>query len=280
LHEHEFYGDKTRFRQILINLLGNAVKFTPSGSISVVVKQITKEDAPYLSCAVTDTGIGIPEEKFDLIFERFKQGDSRVSRRYGGTGLGLSISRNLAELMGGDLMVQSEVGKGSTFTLLLPMRDAQEHTADDDSILLDDDIISKMKAPVTNEDCILLVEDYEGNIAVLSYLLDDLGCSYDVARTGLEGLNKWKEKRYDIVLIDIQMPEMDGFEATAIIRDTERRYNLPRTPIIGMTAHALMGDRDKCIESGMDAYLPKPIVEADLKREIFDYLMRKRRAAA
>ena len=121
----------------------------------------------------------------------------------------------------------------------------------------------------------LLVEDYEGNIVVLSHILDEVGCPYDVARTGLEALNRWKEKHYDIILMDIQMPEMDGFTATTQIRIMEGEKDLPRTPIIGMTAHALSGDKDKCIAAGMDFYMPKPIIETDLKMHILKCLHKK-----
>ena len=125
----------------------------------------------------------------------------------------------------------------------------------------------------------MIVEDYEGNIVVLGYIMEEMGMEFDVARTGLEAVNQWKENHYDLVLMDIQMPEMDGFTATKQIRKMEKEQNLDATPIVGMTAHALIGDKDKCIEAGMDAYLPKPIVEIELKNTILRFLKLKNKAA-
>ncbi len=274
----DFFGDKTRFRQILINLVGNAIKFTEKGNVTVAATAEEREGTQFLEIIVSDTGIGIAHENQDIIFERFKQADSSVSRRYGGTGLGLPISRNLAQLMGGSIFVESEPGKGSSFTLLLPIRDAAA-PAETENKILSQKLSEKIRTALSGENRILMVEDYEGNIVVIGYILDEIGCHYDVARTGLEALNLWKEKHYDLVLMDIQMPEMDGFTATTQIRIMEGEKDLPRTPIIGMTAHALVGDKDKCIAAGMDAYLPKPIVETDLKAQIFKYLNRERKVA-
>ncbi|MBI1216219.1 MAG: response regulator [Alphaproteobacteria bacterium] len=276
---HKFYGDRARLRQILINLIGNALKFTSEGSVDVEVRQEQKESGPFLRIKVRDTGIGVEPQNFSLIFERFKQADSSVSRKYGGTGLGLPISKRLAGLMGGDISVESAPGEGSTFTLLVPMK-TQETQKDDES----DEKVSKtltdsIRGHALENKNILLVEDYEGNVVMLSYLLDSLECNYDIARTGLEALNMWREKDYDLVLMDIQMPEMDGFTATEQIRRMEQEKSLPRTPIIGMTAHALVGDREKCIEAGMDTYLAKPIVELDLKAKIIEYLSRRQKVA-
>lgn len=277
----DFYGDKTRFRQILINLIGNAIKFTEKGSVTVTVIAENREGTEFLEVIVRDTGIGIAHENQDIIFERFKQADSSVSRRYGGTGLGLPISRNLAQLMGGSIFVESEPEKGSSFSLLLPIREASAPAtpAAKENKILSEKLSDKIRTALSGENRILMVEDYEGNIVVIGYILDEIGCRYDVARTGLEALNLWKEKHYDLILMDIQMPEMDGFTATTQIRIMEGEKELPRTPIIGMTAHALVGDKDKCIAAGMDAYLPKPIVETDLKAQILKYLNRDRKAA-
>lgn len=268
----KFYGDRLRLRQILINLAGNAVKFTDAGSINAKITKEQTGGSNYLKIEVKDTGIGIASENFDLVFERFKQADSSVSRRYGGTGLGLPITKNLVELMGGNISLESEQGKGSVFTILLPLLEPHQDPMLYASRTQDRKLHEKIRSMSKSGNRILLVEDYEGNIVVLSFILDDLGCGYDVARTGLEALNLWKEKSYDMVLMDIQMPEMDGITATQHIRRMEEEKGVARTPIIGMTAHALVGDRDKCLEAGMDAYLPKPIVETDLKEQIFKYL--------
>lgn len=274
-----FRGDPTRIRQILINLIGNAIKFTDKGRIDVVAMREPSDDGVYMMRVdVRDTGIGIKPDAMDLIFERFKQGDSSVSRKYGGTGLGLPISRNLARLMGGDIQAQSDYGKGSCFTLILPL-EIESQTAVEPVTAKIKKSAPQLKVVQGGETRILMVEDYEGNIVVVSYFLDDMGFAYDVARSGVGAVNNWKNKHYDLILMDIQMPEMDGFTATRKIREMEAEQGLPRTPIIGMTAHALVGDRDKCIEAGMDAYLPKPIVEADLRATIMTYLPEGKRAA-
>ncbi len=274
--DKNFYGDKMRLRQILINLIGNAIKFTEKGAVTVKAYAEKSDGKEILRIDVKDTGIGIAQENFDVVFERFKQGDSSVSRKYGGTGLGLSISHNLATLMQGHISLQSELGKGSAFILRLPFREVSDNEKENyDHKALNKKLTDQIKARIGNENRMLLVEDYEGNIVVLSHILDEVGCPYDVARTGLEALNRWKEKHYDIILMDIQMPEMDGFTATTQIRIMEGEKDLPRTPIIGMTAHALSGDKDKCIAAGMDFYMPKPIIETDLKMHILKCLHKK-----
>lgn len=275
----EFYGDIKRIRQILVNLINNAIKFTDKGGVSISAEVEARDDAELLKITVTDTGIGIDPENFDLVFQRFKQADSSVSRKYGGTGLGLPISKNLANLMGGDIFLNSELNKGTTFTLMLPIKIEMAGTVrqkdEEKSMKIND----KVRSALHGEKKILVVEDYEGNIVILSYMFDELGVEYDVARTGLEAVNLWKKNYYDVVLMDIQMPVMDGFTATKEIREYEAQNALERTPIIGMTAHALVGDKDKCIECGMDAYLPKPLVEVDLQREILRYISKKKKAA-
>ncbi len=275
-----FTGDYLRIRQILINLIGNAIKFTDQGRIDVIasLEPAATPSVQVMKVAVRDTGIGVSRDSFDLIFERFKQGDSSVSRRYGGTGLGLPISRNLARLMGGDIVVESEPGAGSVFTLILPLETVldENYTREKASAPV---ARRAPAAPTDTEKRVLMVEDYEGNIVVISYFLEDLGLPFDIARSGRQALDLWNRYHYDLVLMDIQMPEMDGFTATRKMREIEMQDGLPRTPIIGMTAHALVGDRDKCIEAGMDAYLPKPIIEADLRATIAAHLPDSKKAA-
>lgn len=262
-------GDPVRLRQILINLIGNALKFTPQGSVTVVARSTGEGETAQLRIDVQDSGIGIAPENFALIFERFKQADSSVSRKYGGTGLGLPISLRLARLMGGNILVESKPAEGSLFTLILPLHLAEPAPVIDD----EPDIDAEAGRPHDiRQKRVLVVDDYEGNIVILSYLLDTMKCPYDISRTGREGLDKWLATRYDLVLMDVQMPEMDGFTATREIRRTEKERGSPRTPIIGMTAHALVGDREQCIDAGMDAYLPKPIVEAELRAKIYALL--------
>lgn len=273
-----FYGDPIRLRQIIINLVSNAIKFTDEGGVTIKTEIEDHDGTDFLRINVTDTGIGIEPENFDLVFERFKQGDSSVSRKYGGSGLGLSISRNLAKMMGGDIFLSSEYGKGSTFSVLIPLK-VCEITIEKQDKAVTSKLDDQIKTRLTGETKALIVEDYEGNVVVISYILEDIGIKYDIANTGVEALKLWKENHYDVVLMDIQMPEMDGFTATAEIRSIEKRKKLDPTPIIGMTAHALVGDKDKCIEAGMDAYLPKPIVESDLKKTILGQIEQRKKAA-
>ncbi len=276
LAQKKFMGDEKRLRQIMINLIGNAIKFTSQGEISVKVSTVKdRGGSDRILIDVKDTGIGISEDKQELVFERFKQGDASVSRKYGGSGLGLPISRSLARLMGGDITVDSVEGAGSTFSVLLPLSVVEEQEATSKASAGSADTLDKkIKSVITPDTMILVVEDYEGNIVMISYILDELGAQYDIARTGVEAVALWEKGEYKLVLMDIQMPEMDGFTATAQIREREKAHPGLHTPIVGMTAHALVGDRDKCIEAGMDAYLPKPIVEADLKEQIYKYLSR------
>jgi len=253
-------------------VIGKLDGIADHGSVTVQAIIENRSGNDFLRIDVADTGIGIAAEDFGLVFERFKQADASVSRKYGGTGLGLPISRNLALLMSGDIIVNSRLGIGSTFSLLLPASTSAEkpgrYASGDDLRKIN----SEIRSCLTSETRLLLVEDYEGNIVVISYLLDDLGLIYDTARTGIEALELWNKYHYNVVLMDIQMPEMDGFTATREIRNAEKLKNMSHTPIVGMTAHALVGDKDKCIEAGMDAYLSKPIVEADLKKELLKYL--------
>jgi CheY-like chemotaxis protein len=260
----------------LLNLVGNAVKFTDKGSIKVRATIDMASQNEFMRVDVMDTGIGIAEENIDRIFERFKQVDASVSRRYGGSGLGLAISTRIVAMMGGEIKVSSVLGKGSVFTVLVPMQLAQSVAPP--AANTNEQARGKVETANHSGGKVLIVEDYEGNIVVVSYILDDMGCAYDIARNGVEALEKWNDAQYDVILMDVQMPKMDGFEATKRIRQTENTKGLFRTPIIGMTAHALVGDKDKCIEAGMDAYFPKPIVESDLRKKINEYLSKKEAA--
>ncbi|MFA5593420.1 MAG: ATP-binding protein [Micavibrio sp.] len=276
-----FSGDKQRLRQVLINLVGNAIKFTEKGSVKVEASIEPIDDAHILRIDISDTGIGITEKAMPLVFEKFRQADSSVSRRYGGTGLGLPISRSLAELMGGTIKVESEAGKGAKFSVILPFTNTiSEADVDMNEVVKIQKLNDRLRAVIGEKKKILLVEDYEGNIVVLSYILSELDCAFDVARTGLEGVQLWKDNHYDLILMDIQMPEMDGLTATRTIRKMENEQLLDRTPIVGLTAHALVADKQKCIDAGMDAYLSKPIVEADLKSVILRLLENEGGAAS
>ena len=276
LKDVSLYGDPIRIRQILLNLVGNAIKFTNQGHVKVSVSKRIKAGRDILECKIEDTGIGIKEDQLEQVFEHFRQADMSISRRFGGTGLGLPISKKLAQIMGGDILLSSEFGKGSIFTLVLPFNEAQDKPNETGNLKVKKrKLDSKLQSVLTAKDKVLLVEDYDGNIVFLSYILEGLACEYDVAKTGVEAVNLWKDNHYDVILMDIQMPEMDGFTATKTIRRIEKEQGLDVTPIIGMTAHALVGDRDKCLQAGMNSYLPKPIVEMDLKSAILDILSSK-----
>ncbi len=273
----QFSGDRMRLRQILINLVGNAIKFTAEGSVRLTANRINENGHDRLRIDVVDTGIGIEPAKFEMVFEQFKQGDSSISRKYGGSGLGLAISLRLAQMMSGTILLDSAPGKGSTFSLIIPFRTGEAGAVNGDGKWTE--LIEKLKNAAPGGKRILLAEDYEGNVVMLGYILDSLGCQYDVAHTGREALTLWESNHYDLILMDVQMPDMDGLTATGMIRQQERARALPRVPVIGMTAHVRAEDREKCFDAGMDVYLPKPVVEADLKTAIAECLMQERRAA-
>jgi signal transduction histidine kinase/ActR/RegA family two-component response regulator len=256
-------GDPSRLRQVLVNLVGNAIKFTQQGLVSVAVEaQPQAAEMVELHVAVTDTGIGISPEKQVLILEPFTQADGSTTREYGGTGLGLAISRQLVEMMGGRLWLESQVGWGSTFHftvhlgLVTPSPAWQERTA--------------FAAPVqartvpaeghATQRCleILLAEDNPINQMVTVRLLEKRGHRVTVVSTGNEALGALAQRPYDMVLMDVQMPELDGFETTIAIRAQERSTGR-HLPIIAMTAHAMQGDRERCLSSGMDCYVAKPV---------------------
>ena len=248
-------GDITRLRQILVNLLNNAIKFTEEGDIVVNIRSRGTENNQHeLVFRIRDKGIGIPEDKIGKLFESFSQVDSSTTRKYGGTGLGLAISRELAEKMGGTMWVESEEGKGSTFFFTILVEEAKEIKPKEKTKI---DFALGERNPLR----ILLAEDNLINQKVAQKLLERLGYSIDIAKNGIEALDALKKEKYDVVFMDIQMPEMDGDEATKHIREN---FTLEKQPyIIAMTAHALEGDREKYIARGMDDYISKPIsVEA------------------
>lgn len=265
--ESHFLGDPLRIRQILINLVSNAIKFTNEGGVHVTVTSSGREDGRMeFKVTVADTGIGIPKEKLNTIFDKFIQADTSITRKYGGTGLGLAISKNLAEMMEGDITVKSEYGKGATFTLQLPL----EPVKDKKTLISTVTHLLTSKTRPDGKQCILLVEDYKPNVLVAQSILEEMGYEVDVAVSGKEAISKIGEKRsrYFAVLMDIQMPDMDGFEATYFIREEEKDKNLPHLPIIAMTAHALLGDKEKCLDAGMDDYISKPFQPEELEHAL------------
>lgn len=256
-------ADVTRVRQILSNLVSNAVKFTEHGEIVVEVSRLkTPPESPgmvHLQFAVRDTGMGIPSDKQEVLFQPFSQADLSTSRKFGGTGLGLAICRRLAQLMGGDAWMESTVGLGSIFyfTILADMATPPVPRPTEPLVAS----VRTTKPGGVQSYKILLVEDNVVNQKVALAMLRKNGYDADVASDGLEGVAKVKEGNYGIVLMDWHMPEMNGLEATAVIR---AEIPIERQPwIIGLTANAMIGDREKCIQSGMDDYLTKPLRKDD-----------------
>jgi signal transduction histidine kinase len=272
--EHRYYrGDPLRLQQIIVNLVSNAIKFTSQGSVAIKVSDRPGGDAKTrdVTVVVSDTGIGIPADKLETIFEKFTQGDISTTRKYGGSGLGLSISRSLAEKMKGVIGVSSAPRQGSVFTLTIPLR--QEQVANVAPGLVAEGRKSDSEEAAKGR--ILVVEDYEANILVTTTFLDDMGYSYDTALNGNEALKKFDSARYDGILMDIQMQGMDGYQATRLIREREKAQNLPAVPIIALTAHAMSGEAQKCLEAGMDDYISKPYRFADLQAKLKNRIKRR-----
>lgn len=259
-------GDPGRLRQILINLMGNAVKFTEEGEIKILVTQVEKRAArARLRFEVRDTGVGIARERMDRLFKSFSQVDSSTTRKFGGTGLGLAICKRLAELMGGDVGVESEPGVGSTFWFTiwceapkpesLPREGAREPAL--------------TAAPFgTIRARILLAEDNTVNQLVASGMLAQFGCEVEVAANGREAIQALEARSFDLVLMDVQMPDLDGVEAARLIRDPQSRVKNPNIPIIALTAHAQAEERERCLAAGMNGHVSKPIQPEALKAAI------------
>ena len=251
-------GDPLRMKQILNNLLSNAVKFTTNGHIDVRINSETGvAPAPImLAISVRDTGAGIPSEKLPQIFEKFTQADGSISRRFGGSGLGLAITRHLVELFQGTLSVTSQVGRGSEFLVRLPMGIAASGTWAAPSG--EPKSVESSAAP---NSLVLIVEDNIVNQKVIKGLLQRKGYRMETAPDGSQALTMMEHHNFDAILMDVQMPVMDGLEATRRIRANERWREIP---IIAMTAHAMSGDRERCLAAGMDAYLSKPVNSVEL----------------
>jgi len=260
------WGDSGRMRQIVINLAGNAIKFTENGYVRLTVRMQEQDDGSYLHISVEDTGMGIPADKLGEIFDKFTQADASVTRKFGGTGLGLAITKQLVTLMGGHISVESAEGKGSTFWFIIPCRLASEQDAspinENRSINC---VATENRLPIADAK-ILLVEDYPVNQIFAEKLLRKFGVRHiDVAENGVQALLKYRTQAYDMIFMDCQMPELDGYQATAKLRMLEEGTPL-HTPIVAMTANAMMGDREKCLKAGMDDYLSKPLRAEHLRK--------------
>ncbi len=261
----DLVGDPTRLRQVLLNLLGNAIKFTESGEVSLRVTPDADSPVPgALRFTISDTGIGIPGEKLGAVFERFTQADSSTTRQYGGSGLGLTISKRLVELMGGRIWVDSEVGKGSVFSFSVPL---EIWAGAGGSLAVPVGTGPEPPLPALK---ILLVEDSSDNRMITLAYLQDTPYQVEIAENGAFACEMFKAGLYDVVLMDRQMPVMDGLTATRVIREWENANYRPATPIIALTAAALKGDREKCLAAGCTAYLTKPIKQEALLQAIKD----------
>jgi CheY-like chemotaxis protein len=250
-------GDHVRLRQVLFNLIGNALKFTERGGVNIHISRMspdpTRPDTIWLRWDIHDTGIGITPEQKAKLFQAFTQADQSTTRRFGGTGLGLAICKQLVEIMGGTIDLESVPGQGSTFWFTTPLLPGTQEAP----------LPKPVESPKTTRSRtgpirVLVAEDNAINQMVAKRFLEKLGCQTDIANTGNEALQALERAAYDLVLMDCQMPEMDGFEATGRIRE---RYGSqqPRLPIIALTANAMEGDRTRCLEAGMDDYLSKPV---------------------
>lgn len=264
-------GDPLRIRQILSNLISNAVKFTDRGSVQVRADGMAPEGGKlWLRFTVRDTGMGIPSTRLPMIFDEFTQADESVSRKYGGTGLGLAITKKLVELHGGQIHVESEVDRGTTFAFTLACGIGVEEACLERHPAQRSDSKSSFE---TNPHRILIVEDNQVNQKVVTAVLRKRGFNIELANDGMEALSKLERSDdYDLVLMDVQMPVLDGLEATRIIRKNPRWSALP---IVAMTAHAMNGDKERCLNAGMNGYISKPVHPAHLLNVVDEYLVQK-----
>ncbi|MGE0560450.1 MAG: PAS domain S-box protein [Flavobacteriales bacterium] len=262
-------GDPVRVNQILINLISNAIKFTEKGFVKLYVKVVEKNNTTLkINFIVEDTGIGINAQMHKVIFYDFEQANKETTRKYGGTGLGLSIVKRLLELQGGSIIVKSKEGKGAIFTVEIPFGIS---TTDDEIIqTITFDEYEKELFKTT----VLLVEDNTLNQMVATKFLESMGIKITVVNNGLEGVNELARSDYDMVLMDIQMPHMDGYTAAKFIR-TKMKGKKKHIPILAMTAHAISGEKEKCIAAGMDDYISKPLKREHLKAKIINLLKQK-----
>jgi len=261
-----FKSDFLRIKQIITNLISNAVKFTPKDKeITFQINLI--EDKNTIEFSVSDTGIGIDPKNHEKIFELFSQAEETTTKKFGGTGLGLSISAKLVSLLNGEISIQSALGQGSKFYFTLPIVEFDEKEITHHKIQ-----VKNQKIVKTFNNHILLVEDNKTNQQFMSILLKKYGLTFDIASDGLEAIECFKQKEYDLILMDENMPNKSGTDTTRIIRSLQREQNLKYTPIIALTANALKGDKDKFIKAGMDEYLTKPIDKIKLTELLTEYL--------
>lgn len=260
--------DPVRVRQVLTNLIGNAIKFTEDGRIDVKTQLLSSQapDSVMMQLSVTDTGIGFDSSRAEALFSPFTQADGSITRSYGGTGLGLAITRSLLQLMGGDIAATSQQGQGACFTITFPMRLVMEAT---------DEMAQSKALPADARGManprslsVLLVEDHEINRKLAQIMLQRMGHQFVLASDGQQALDCLDKERFDVVLLDVMMPVMDGLTALRLWREREVARQLPRTTVLMVTAHAMTGDRERFLSAGADGYVSKPMSEASLRKEI------------
>ncbi|MDC7684906.1 PAS domain-containing protein [Asticcacaulis sp. BYS171W] len=261
-------GDPTRLRQVILNLCSNAIKFTETGRVSLSLDYAGQSDGlAALTFHVADTGIGIAPDQRDTIFHKFVQADASITRKFGGTGLGLAISKTLTDVMGGRLELESEPGQGSVFSVHLNLPVLAE------AIIGDEAHPPQTDKAAPARPLILLVEDYAPNVLVATTFLEEFGYACDAVSTGQAALDRLSEAHaYAAVLMDVQMPGLNGLDTTRLIREGERQNSAAPLPIIGMTAHALTGDRERCLAAGMNDYIAKPFKPEDLRNVLRLYV--------
>jgi len=263
------FTDPTRLRQCLINLVGNAIKFTDSGFVSIKVS-LSETSSESVCFEVEDTGIGIPKDKQQTIFDSFSQADGSTTRKYGGTGLGLAITRQLVRLLGGSIKLTSEPGNGSVFAMTISITKDFADTEQNNNQQADDQESSKkdtIKKDYPGD--ALVVEDSHTNQMLIKLLLEKLGLNVTLAENGLEGVEKATESHFDIIFMDMQMPGMNGYEAAKTLK-----ANGHETPIVALTANAMKGDEEKCLNAGCDYYLSKPIDSEKLSKIVSRFMER------
>ncbi len=272
-------GDPTRLRQILLNLLGNAIKFTRQGEVGLEVAQLAEtETTAKLRFTVRDTGIGISEQVRGKLFQSFTQADASTTRRFGGTGLGLAITRRLVELLGGSIEVDSAEGQGSTFWFELQFGKPKTVGTLKLAETAASGLPVQLSMTASLKPRVLLAEDNRINQVVSTLQLKKFGyLEVDVVHNGRLAVAAWERQHFGIIFMDCQMPEMDGYEATRTIRELEKAGHHPRTYIVALTANAMLGDRDDCLAAGMDDYLSKPVAEAELQA-VIERMIRRRPA--
>lgn len=263
-------GDSGRLRQVLLNLVGNAIKFTDTGSVRIAVRE--EQVGGVLRFAVVDTGIGISPDVQSRLFESFTQADASTTRKFGGTGLGLAICKRMIELLGGNIGVMSVAGEGSEFwfTMQLPV-------AKDQNLKVPESTLTTPQLSA-NSTRVLLVEDNIVNQKVAARILQKFGCTVDVAADGVEAIDMWSQFPYDVIYMDCQMPRMDGFTASGVIRRQERETGRGAIHIIALTANAMVEDRDACLRAGMNDFLAKPITMNLVEASLRSFLALQRRA--